>query len=175
MVMDATAEHALPSYVWGTRLPAWLLPGLPDAHRRKLRLDILLIEGLLTVQLPGCKEACGALAIEEVRDLCGTHPTVHIVEVGHTADRLHAEKHAEKAAQHQPLVSHLQAHGWCTQCHVVTLGVGGTVCAPLIKTLGRLGVDAPQATATLHWLHERAARMLHTLVNTRRELERKPP
>ena len=45
-VMDATAKRDAPDTVYDTRLPAWLLPQVPDSTRAKMRPDILLVDGL---------------------------------------------------------------------------------------------------------------------------------
>ena len=45
-VMDASSAEALPGDVTASRLPAWLLPGVPDAQRALYRPDLLLIKHL---------------------------------------------------------------------------------------------------------------------------------
>ena len=47
--MDAGQVADLPEGVAGKRLPSWILPKVDNETRGKLRLDILIIEGLNTV------------------------------------------------------------------------------------------------------------------------------
>ena len=186
-VMDAGAQDALPPYASSTRLPPWLLQDIEDSLRLKLRPDMLVVENLPTARLPadhrqaragrrGTQVGSTVMTTAALRSLCSGEPTVHIIEVGYTADHLHPEKFLEKQAQHRQLADLLEAEGWKVKYHVFTLGVGGTVCVSLETNLMKhLGVERPAAEKCRDWLHKHATLQLHAMIKTRRELERKPP
>jgi hypothetical protein len=68
--MDAGAQADLPAGVQGKRLPAWLLPEelITAAERRKLRPDVLVIEGLIVYaeDLEDEQSMQGAAKIQDV-------------------------------------------------------------------------------------------------------------
>ena len=101
---------------------------------------------------------------------------MHIAEVGYCSDLRHAEKQAEKRAQHAQLVSALEAEGWRVKlAPPITLGVGGTVCADMGKTLLGLGVGADHARVCAAKLHTHAVHTAGDIIRVRRNMERHLP
>jgi hypothetical protein len=45
-IMDASKAKDVPEDVDGTRIPAWMLPQLPETTRNSMRPDLLIVEGL---------------------------------------------------------------------------------------------------------------------------------
>lgn len=164
-VMDACAENDTPEYSAGTRLPPWLLPGVPDDERLKMRPDLLVIPSIpLTLTAPATYQG--------PHDR--TQHTVYILEIGYTGDLRH-EKNATKLEQHQQLANRLQESGWKVQystAEAITLGVGGTIRRDLRPLLIKLGVTPERATRCCARLHDHAVNMLNGIVLRRRKLER---
>jgi hypothetical protein len=140
-IMDAGAEKDLPKDVHGKRLPAWLLPpvdaSLTEAERaeqeltrKKLRPDILVIEGLSASDTTGPAEAVRSHIASRLKQL-----TVHVIEVGYTSDIDHEGKSDVKTAQHEALVAELKKAGFEVKYHEpFTLGRCGSIPASLINT-----------------------------------------
>ena len=164
MIMDACAAGALPHYVSATRLPPWLLPGMPDGQRKKLRPDILIVEGL---------------SKRDVEDDDDPSPnrgcTVHIIEVGYCGDLGHAAKRLAKEDQHRELAAALQEAGWKVaygQDHIITVGVGGTIHNGTIPTLQDLGVTKAAAQACMRSIHTNTVHRAGDIIRVRRMKER---
>jgi hypothetical protein len=104
-----------------------------------------------------------------------TRYTVHIIEVGYTADTNHLEKQHEKAGQHRQLANDLRTAGWnvrYTGTEAISLGFGGTIRKDLRPLLASLGVGIRDAQQCCYDLHDHAVGMLNDIVYLRRQLER---
>ena len=153
VVADLSAADDLPPGVSGTRLPAWLLPSLSNEVRKKLRPDILILDGTFGPDNPG-------------------PGTARLVEVGFCSDLNHTEKRAEKTGQHAQLVTAMELAGWTVTCTVATIGHCGTFQRALANDLVRdHGVTVHNARACLRSISATAAQRLHAIVTCRRELE----
>ena len=101
-----------------------------EQTRKKLRPDILVIEGL------SAKDTTGP--IEEVRSHIASRLkqlTVHVIEVGYGSDIDHATKESDKRSQQEALVAVLQKAGFAVTFHdPVTLGRCGSIPTSLINT-----------------------------------------
>lgn len=115
--MDATSMHSLPPGVSTTRMPKWMFPPDFDENtRRRLRPDILLIEGLpLSTFLSHqadieTSSPAGRSFIENLK----RHPStlVHIVELGYTSEASYSHSLTRKRAQHNRLAHYLLSAGW---------------------------------------------------------------
>ena len=160
ILMDAGQQADLPAEVYGKRLPAWLLPGLGDADRAKLRPDMLIIEGLNYTMHHN-----QALLQDAARELKASgHGKVHIVEVGYCSDTRMQEKEEEKRKQHARLAAYLTEAGWTVQpVQPIVLGTTGVVYKPTLAALIQLGLDKVQARDLLKDLHIHG---VHTAFNT---------
>ncbi len=174
MVLGAVASNCLPDYAHGTRLPKWLLPALDDDTRVKLRPDILYIPSIK----PHLRDA--RTFDEVLMQLTPTqraqHPVI-LLEVGYCSDFAHDEKITQKAAQHAELAQLLTAEGWPVTygtADAITLGVCGTIPAPLIARLTELGAFHAQAKRCVQALHSHAIYWMDRLISKRRWLQRCP-
>jgi ribonuclease HI len=167
MIMDATSQINLPDYVANSRLPQWLLPNTAPDALSKMRPDLLVIPDLplhLT-QMAGYEGPQGK-----------DRYTVHIIEVGYTADTNHEAKRHEKLEQHRQLAAALRDAGWnvkYTDMDAISLGFGGTIRKDLRPLLVSLGVASRDALRCCHELHDHAVSMLNDIVYARRQLERR--
>jgi hypothetical protein len=115
MIMDAGKVENLPPYCSGTRVPHWMLPHLTEEEIRRLRPDILLIPTLASHKAR--RKRYRGPANRSGHD-------VYIIEVGYTGDLQHADKLAQKSAQHARLKEELMRAGWTvhyTEAQIVTL------------------------------------------------------
>ena len=145
MIMDAGKDCDLPDGVSGKRVPTWILPPIdanttPEARqiektrRRKMRPDILILEGLEEKDVRGSN-------VDRIRshinDLNATRKLrIHVIEVGYCSDLDHAAKDSDKRKQHEDLVALLRQTCPRTSFHdPVTLGRCGTIPASLITLL----------------------------------------
>jgi ribonuclease HI len=178
MILDATAKDALPTYADDTRIPAWLLPALPEEERKKLRPDILIIPTLHPHEYATERDMIDAVTQTSTdgSDNKSKHP-IHLLEVGYSGDLRHPAKQQEKEAQHATLAQHLRAAGWTVRYgtyEVVTLGTGGTIHKNLHVTLANLGVPHASIQAVSRELHHHAVHWFNKIVNLRRRLEKDP-
>lgn len=189
VAMDACAEANLPEEVMGTRPPRWLLPAscLPSmtdadgntlpAHavRRRLRPDLLFIEGLTQADLRS-RGGRPRVPLPEVKQRC----KVHILEVGYVSDSSDRflQKLTEKRQQHDALCTALRAAGWTIHGdgpHVLLLGVAGTIFNQWQHTLPALGVCKSAAVRLMHKLHTHALATACSINGTRLKLEQGTP
>jgi ribonuclease HI len=172
MTMDAGAEPN-PPYIdkSATIVPAWMLPQVPFNELKKMRPDILVIDGMAL-------ESAQREDLTEAADLADFAPrpndayTVHLVEVGYCGDLNHARKREEKQEQHTRLIAALQARGWAVKLHVITLGHSGTLPKYLHKTLMDLGATSTAAKACAAKLHIHAVQKAKDMIAVRRMMER---
>jgi hypothetical protein len=168
-IMDATAADALPAGVSDNRIPAWILPDVPEATRLKMRPDILIIEGLDNDDVEAFKHM-GDYRATAIRQY-----TVHVIEVGYTANTRYLEKVKEKQQQHEQLCQALRAAGWNVQYtadHQVILGTGGDVYKPTVSLLNSLGVtDTAKCDSSLCKLSAWAVDKGRDIITNRRTWE----
>ena len=149
-VMDAGAERDLPEDVSGKRVPMWILPPIDANHtreerqaeetsRRKMRPDILILEGLDEKDIRGKPEDQIRSHINDLKE--SMKLKVHVIEVGYCTDLNHASKDLDKRKQHEDLVALLRTpcpHFGATTVRFhdpVTLGHCGTIPASLITLM----------------------------------------
>jgi hypothetical protein len=161
-IMDAGRRVDLPHGVADKRMAEWLLPGIPEAQRRTMRPDILLI--------PNVTEANYPTSIED-----RSNYTVHIIEVGYCADTQHNLKQHEKAQQHQQLADMLIEAGWKVQyttLQALSLGYCGAIRKDFTKALQSVGIEPKDASNLCTRLHWHAVDTCCNIVKVRRLLER---
>ena len=165
-VVDATKASKTPVGAESNRLPPWLLPDLTTAKRNKLRPDILLIQGLPTVNA----QRFGNLTRQQQQAIHGTSQ-IHLIEVGYASNTRYTEKLAEKLQQHAELIGLLRDQGWKVQCHGVVLGTGAFIFNDTVRMFDTLLVPAPSKHSALQTLHRLAALKVHDILICRRRLE----
>jgi hypothetical protein len=161
-VMDAGRRVDLPHGVADKRVAEWLLPDIPDAQRRTMRPDILLIPGVTETRHPTSMED-------------RSNYTVHIIEVGYCADTQLDLKQHEKAQQHQQLADLLSGAGWNVQyttLQALSLGYCGAIRKDLAKAMQSVGVEHKDASTLCTRLHWHAVDTCCNIVKVRRLLER---
>ena len=186
VMMDACRASDLPDGILGTRLPSWLLPRSclptimcprtdqplsPTVVRRKLRPDLLFVEGLNASDVQR-----SASVRRSLRGRC----TVHVVEVGYVVESTASveDRLRQKCEQHADLCAALRRAGW--QLHndgptVLLLGQAGAVFSAWADGLQGLGVSSTAADALMRDLHLHSLRAA-TAINMRRlQLEGHPP
>lgn len=166
-IVDATAKDCLPEGVASNRLPAWLLPNMNPSLLAKKRPDILLIKGLPAREA----EAMSQYTTRE-RKRWQRRSTILIIEVGYASDFMHAEKQAEKRAQHAELDADLGRAGWTqVERHTVVLGKGGMVFSDAEMLLDMLGVPHTAKETALRTLNCLAALKIRDMLMTRRKVQ----
>lgn len=164
MVMDACRAEDLADHDAATaRVPAFLLPDVPDADRLRMRPDILRVLGLPATPT---EEQIESACISKHRH------TVQVVEVGYTSDTRWLEKVQEKKAQHARLVAALTVAGWTVESHVILVGHYGTVYKSGRAALLELGLSKADASSLLEELSVQAVVAAHEIGMARRRLER---
>ena len=166
--MDAGTQADLPASVQGKRLPAWLLPEelITAAERRKLRPDMLIIEGLIVY----AEDLEDEQSMHELRasKLMRSGVVCHIFEVGYCSDTDSTSKEAEKRDQHKRLEILLMSQGLKVEYHAIPLGRCGTIpaCLPtLLKST--LGMDSTSIAGCTRKLHRHAVRFVETMYQAR--------
>ena len=181
-IMDAGKEKDLTSDVAGKRVRPWLFPPIDDnltaqekraetERRRKLRPDILVIEGLETANIRG-------KSTEEIRQFLTDNRhrlKVHILEVGYCGDLNHDQKDFDKRAQHAELVSLIRESDLTVLFHdPVTLGRCGSIPASFVTLMkDSFGLSAAQAEATAFQLNRHAVQWVDRML-THRQLWQAP-
>ena len=102
-------------------------------------------------------------------------PKVTIIEVTYQCDHTPPGatpqgRHQNKSQQHAATKSQLESRGHQVDYCVLALGRMGTIHLETRRTAAALGIKQP--TALLQKLHTHAVKALHTIVQTRRRLER---
>lgn len=156
--------------VVGTRVPHFMLQQVPEEERKKMRPDLLFVQGMdegwqhrcttphqLQSQLQALKARC----------------TVYIVEVGYCRDHKAVEKRAEKKRQHRLLAQRLQAEGWKVEQVPIVLGHCGSVYKPemdLLQDKNKLGISKQDTEQLFKELHEHAVHSLGYVARKYQEL-----
>ena len=158
-IMDACAQADLPPEVQAKRIPPWLLPRVCPETLRRMRPDLLIIEGLKEPP----QGADPQLTHHELQN--NPKYTFHILEVGYCCDTNHDEKDLEKQQQHATLRDLLREEFPLARIkyHTIPLGRCGAAPASLVPTLkDQLGLPGQRAVAiaedltvhALHWLEK---------------------
>jgi hypothetical protein len=184
MILDATSRDALPQGVLDTRLPQWMLPYTSPAVLSTYRPDLLLIDGLLTVDAPFADDPAPSgsadtrvlhpVTLKELQRRC----VIHIVELAYTIESCFDDTLARKRAQHTALVIALTAAGWklfevkpSEYVHVVLVGSTGVIFKHIHDVLLALGLNARKIPKFLESLHIFAVQYAAAIVRCRRRLE----
>ena len=147
------------------RIPAEVLPGVPDAMLRRMRPDILLFERSACDSLP---LIANDLQHAQHRQRC----RVHVVEVGFCTEVAYPQKYKEKNEQHALLLEHLKKAGYAdVQLHLLIIGSTGGMFRLTALHLARLGVTHQKVGDVLQDLHWKALHRLEQITGTRRRLE----
>ena len=93
---------------------------------------------------------------------------VWIVEVGYCSDTRYLDKLQEKTQELQGL---LMDKGFKVTCLPIILGNSGEIYSTTESSLLQLGISHAAAQSLMLRLSDRAARYLHNLIKTRRQLE----
>ena len=168
-VLDATSLTNLPPGVSNNRLPKWLLPRVRNRHRRRMRPDMLVVEGLLDADLENI--VSGSYAYRAMKRNC----IIHVLEVGYCAESRHTEALVIKKQQHAEPLSALSQEGWKVHNNsvdVVLLGTAGTVFKPFTEIMQTLKIPEAIIKSTIQTLSVHAVKTAHSIVLSRRELER---
>ena len=96
---------------------------------------------------------------------------VWIVEVGYCSDTRYLDKLLEKTRQHRQLQSLLMDKVFKVRCLPITLGNSGAIYRITESSLLQLGISHKAAQSLMLKLSDHAARYLHKLIKTRRQLE----
>ena len=161
-IMDACALADLPPEVQSKRIPTWLLPQVEPDTLRRMRPDLLIIEGL--------KEPSPATDPALIhQQLCSGKYTFHILEVGYCCDTNQEDKDLEKQQQHATLRDLLAAEFPTARIkyYTVPLGRAGAIPASLVPTLKDLGLTSCKATFIAEDLHIHALQCLEQMFNHR--------
>ena len=158
-IMDAGKAADLPLQgVAGKKVPHWLLPSVPEATRKLMRPDILII---------------AARNVDPLSPPSFLHEDIHLIEVGYGSDLSLAAKVVEKQTQHAELLKALQTEGYKrVHFHVIPLGHSGSIPRSLIPTLMALKIERPKAIECCKKLHMHAIRHIETLYEARMHFER---
>jgi hypothetical protein len=144
-VMDAGTERDLPEDVTGKHIPTWLLPPIDanlspeerqaeETSRRKMRPDIVVIEGLEEKDIRGKSEAAIRSHLDGLK--LRLQIKIHVLEVGYCADLNHADKDSDKRKQHEDIVALLRKGGYDVRfADPITLGRCGTIPTSFITLM----------------------------------------
>ena len=163
-IMDAgTMDGVLNVAAHGKRIPNFLLPDIDPDTLKRMRPDILLIEGLPAAATRRDIQT----ALRNQRNY-----TIHIVEVGYGPDTRIQDTLTRKQKQHERLKAALSEAQWKVEEHIIVLGHAATTYKSTASALKALGLTHDQATRLMASLHIHATLLLRTIVQARRRLER---
>jgi len=173
-IMDAGPANNLPEGVSGKRLPAWLLPDLPDTDKLKMRPDLLIVTGL---ENPGDDAPPG----DTWRGLLHQRApaTIHIIEVGYGNDTALADKDLEKREQQMALYNELTKPGnfppQFVKYHTVPLGRCGAIPSSFRTVFRDLGLGSTEASicTCAKKLHVHAVHWIEKMYTHRQALDRR--
>jgi hypothetical protein len=180
MIMDATSRADLPAGVSDIRMPQWMLPNVPPHLLSTYRPDLLLIDGLLSVDDPFLdrEDATTATLLPAHLRCLQEHCVIHIVELAYTIESCYDHTLARKRVQHAALVLALSAAGWTLHApqptehvHLIVIGSTGTIFSPIENALLALGVPARTIPKLLQSLHQFAVLYAASILRCRRRLE----
>ena len=143
--------------------------------RNKMRPDLMIVE-MTTAEQRICllhNDVSG----EDLQALSSRMPNgsarrIWIVEGGYCSDTRYTDKLQEKEAQHQALQAALQEYGYNVTTLPIILGVSGSHYHTTTDALKQIGIEHTQADSLMLKLHEHAVTTLHTIVMSRRVLQR---
>jgi hypothetical protein len=170
-ILDATAKSDLPESCEDTRIPAWVLPRVPEADRLKLRPDMMVLENLTPDMINEFQSLTGARRTNAMRGI-----KVHLYEVGYTSNTRTDDLIKEKRQQHVALIKAMTEEGWTVMYpkeNIVALGTAGWIrqeTKTLLQTW--LPHDSLTVKATLRKLSAHSAKKCMDHVITRRILEK---
>jgi hypothetical protein len=165
------ASHPFGSF--GSRIPTWLLPDVPPNTLKRMRPDILIVDGLTLPQAqeidalhrsdpPAAQARLAALRIAR------PPAVVHVLEVAYASPGQPAARAlARKQQQHRKLIAALQASHYTVHAGhptVILLGTDGTIYDGLRTACDLLEVTKPAYDALAKRLHTAALASAHSLV-----------
>ena len=177
LILDATARDQLPHGVYHNRIPQWMLPTVPPDILKKLRPDILLMDGFPLSEAPKpTMSRLSQMDLRRIQQRC----TLVIAELGYTIESLYSERLTDKRQQHLHLVSLLLAAGWniafnladFDYVHFIILGSAGTIFCNVHSTLLYLGLSPSQVVKLLSSLNTHATQSAFSIVTLRRHIEK---
>jgi len=187
-IVDATRQDDLPEGVESTRLPEWLLPSVPPEQLKRMRPDILVVEGMPANSAQAYQalrasydsrtskrsRAGGPGRHRNINDAQAFRAKcmIHVVEVGFTGNTRYMDKVAEKREQHNSLIQALRDEGWPVQYHIVVLGTGAFIFNDTVDALDNLKVPPAPKHSALLALHRLAAIKVHQIIVSRRKIEK---
>ena len=157
---DVTSVENTPEFSSGTRLPEWVLPGVQEPTRLRLRPDAVRIATLAhSAQAPRTR----AQRSQHVVDL---------LEFGYCSDTRMAGKMIEKQGQHDLLQKLLLEAGWKdVKLWIFPLGTLGAIHSSSLPNLVAFGLTQTTATKLLTKLSRHAVNAARAIVRKKRELE----
>ena len=167
----------------GTRAPEWLLPddvmvnnGLCPATRNKIRPDVLIME-MTAQERFGLRVKGGSLDYKLPSHIRKRREPrrprkVWIIEGGYCSDLNMDKKHIEKTGQHASLERALTGLGMDVKVVAIPLGAGGSILAKTLEDLIELQIPITKAKKTLRKMSLHAITCLHSIVISRRQIER---
>ena len=163
-----------------TRIPDFMLADidLPEgpSQPRKLRPDIMITD-ITPGETLSCKPSRkrgrhGGQQNHHITTTAnGRARRVWIVEVGYCSDTRHLDKLQEKTRQHRQLQSLLMDKGFKVTCLPIILGNSDAIYSTTESSLLQHGISHKAAQSLMLKLSDHAARYLHKLIKTRRQLE----
>ena len=157
---DVTSVEDKPEFSSGTRLPEWILPGVQEPTRLRLRPDAVRIATLAhNAQAP------------RTRAQRSPH-VVDLLEFGYCSDTRMAGKMIEKQGQHDLLQKLLLEAGWKdVKLRIFPLGTLGAIHSSSLPNLVAFGLAQATATKLLTKLSRHAVNAARAIVRKKRELE----
>jgi ribonuclease HI/exonuclease III len=162
-VMDACSESDITQHgAHSTRIPRWVLPGLGDEERNKLRPDILIVYGHK-----------GTAHNYEIVEMRCAQTEIYMMEIGYCPDTQEAERYTTKSKQHETLQQLLRQQGDLADLETVLLGTSGSIPKSLRSYLMDVHkIPTPPIEKLLNHLNAHAINTAHSITCKRRELER---
>jgi hypothetical protein len=166
------ASHPFGSF--GSRIPSWLLPDVPPAILKRMRPDILILDGLTLPQAldidalhrsdpPAAQARLAALRVAR------PPAVVYVLEVAYASPGQPAARAlARKQQQHRKLIAALQASHYAVHAGhptVILLGTDGTIYDGLRAACDLLDVPKLGYDALAKRLHTAALTSAHSLAH----------
>lgn len=171
-IMDATARASLPTGVFDTRIPPWMLPHLTADIISLMRPDLLIVEGL-TQGMVSSNNLRDPAVLHHIQTSC----KIHLLELGYTSDASYTTTLSRKHFQHVRLCRELTRAGWKLSIpdnspyHILLLGMTGHVFRPCREILLSLGVPNSATLKLMRKIHLHSVRFAHSIIRLRRRLE----
>ena len=143
--------------------------------RSKMRPDMMIVEMTASEQqtyIPFDDTTGATLPTLSAIKQDGKARRIWIVEGGYCSDTRYEDKLKEKEDQHLILQTALEDHGYQVLTLPIILGVSGSHFHTTTQAFKQLGLSHDAAKTLLFKLHEHSITCLHSIVTSRRVLER---